>query len=78
MFPLCKPVVGQNIALHAVPAYRASVYLVSVFTTHLSFYFIFSKFLQSSRVESVLSSESEFLLVLEYILFHPDMMTLHG
>ena len=24
MFPLFKPVVGQNIALHAAPAYRAS------------------------------------------------------
>ena len=26
-FPLSKPVVGRYIALHAVPAYRASTYL---------------------------------------------------
>ena len=32
--PISKPVVGQNIALHAMPAYRASTYLVSVFTAH--------------------------------------------
>ena len=31
---LSKPVVSQNIALHAVPAYRASAYLVSAFPTH--------------------------------------------
>ena len=28
-FHLAKPVVGPNIAFHAVPAYRASTYLVS-------------------------------------------------
>ena len=33
-FPLSKPVVGQNIALHAVPAYRTSTYLVSAFAAH--------------------------------------------
>ena len=37
-FPLSKPVVGQNIALGAVPAYRASVvYLVSAFPAELHF-----------------------------------------
>ena len=30
-FPLSKAVVGQNIASRAVPAYRASTYLVSAF-----------------------------------------------
>ena len=29
-FLVSKPVVGQNIALHAVPAYRASSYLVGL------------------------------------------------
>ena len=33
-FPLYKPVVGRNIALRAVPAYRASTYLVSVSPAH--------------------------------------------
>ena len=60
-FPLSKPVVGQNIALHAVPAYRTSTYLVSAFLG--SFNFISSKFIRSSTVECVLSCESEILLV---------------
>ena len=55
-FPLFKPVVGHNIALHTVPAYRASTYLVSAFN------FIFPKFLQSSTVECVLSSELYFFI----------------
>ena len=29
-----KPVVGRNIALHAVPVYMASTYLVSAFPAH--------------------------------------------
>ena len=33
-FPLSKLVVGQYIALHAVPAYRAFTYLVSGFLAH--------------------------------------------
>ena len=33
-FPLSMPVVGRNIALHAVPAYRSSPYLVSAFQAH--------------------------------------------
>ena len=33
-FHLSKPVVGQNTALHAVPAYRASTYLVSAYPAH--------------------------------------------
>ena len=33
-FPLSKPVVGQNIALHVVPAYWVSTYLVSAFPAH--------------------------------------------
>ena len=32
--PLSKPVVGYSIALHAVPAYRASTYLVPAFPAH--------------------------------------------
>ena len=33
-FPFSKSVVGQDIALHAVPADRASTYLVSAFPAH--------------------------------------------
>ena len=33
-FPLCRPVVGQNIVVHVAPADRASAYLVSVFLVH--------------------------------------------
>ena len=35
-FPLSKPVAGQNMAVGAVPAYRASIitYLVSTFPSH--------------------------------------------
>ena len=33
-FPLSKSVVAPNLALHAVPAYRASTYLVSAFPAH--------------------------------------------
>ena len=54
-------VVGQNIALHAVPAHRFS-YLPS-FCLPGSCNFVSSKFLQSAMVECVLSSESEFVLV---------------
>ena len=64
--PLSKPLLGQNIALHVVPAYRASAYLVSASPTHP----ISSspKCLQSSAVECVLSSDSELLLIdKEYI-----------
>ena len=42
--PLSKPVVGQNIALHAVSAYRASTYLVrpdiTVMVNYLSTYLV--------------------------------------
>ena len=51
-FPLSKPVVGQNVALHAVPVYRASTYLVSAFLAHSTFIFP-PEFLQSSTVECV-------------------------
>ena len=38
-----KPIVGEKIALHAVPAYRDSTYLVSAFPAHsTSFYPNFS------------------------------------
>ena len=60
-FPVSKPVIGWNIALHAVPAYRASTYLVYCLPSSVNF--IYSQFLQSSTVESVLNSESEFSLV---------------
>ena len=33
-FPFSKPVEGPNIALHAVPAYRAPTYLVFAFPAH--------------------------------------------
>ena len=60
-FPLSKPVVGQNIALGAVHAYRASIYIytymVYAFPAHSS-----SFFSKSSKVECVLSSDSEFYL----------------
>ena len=74
---LSKHEVGQNIVkLHAVPAYRASTYLVSAFLAHSTSFS--AKFLQFSMVECVLSSESEFVLVvgihvvspLYYITFH--------
>ena len=75
-FPLSKPVLGQNIGLDAVPAYRAYIqlhtYLVSAFTAHST---RFSPNLQWFNVFK--SSESEFYVWQEYILFHPDM-TLRG
>ena len=59
-FPLSKPVVGQNVALRAVLACRAATYLVYAFLAHST---SFSQtFLQSSRVECVLNSKSEFSL----------------
>ena len=51
-FPLSKAVVGKNIALEAVPAYRASTYPVSHPTSFSP------KFSKSSTMECVLSSES--------------------
>ena len=38
-FPLSKHAVGQNIAVHAVPAYRASTYLVSAFLAHSTLFY---------------------------------------
>ena len=32
-FPLSKPAVGKNIALHALSAYRVSTYLISAYPT---------------------------------------------
>ena len=60
-FPLSKPVVGRNIALHAVSAYRASTYLVSAFPAHSTSFFL--NVFKPSTVECVLSSEPECLLV---------------
>ena len=60
-FPISKPVVGQNIALHAVPAYRACTYLVSAIPAHSTSFS--QKCLQSSTVGCVLSSETTGLLV---------------
>ena len=57
-FPLSKPVAGWSIALHDVPAYMASSYLVSQVPGSPNF--IFSK---SSTLECVLNSESAFSLV---------------
>ena len=50
-FPLSKPVVSPSIALHAVPAYGASTYLVSAFPAHSTSFF--PNFLQSSTVWNV-------------------------
>ena len=57
-FPLSKPAAGQNIALHAVPAYRASTYQVSAFPTHSASFSSISQ-CRLTMVECVLSSESE-------------------
>ena len=56
-------------ALHAVPAYRTSTYLVSVFPVHSTSFS--PKILQSSTSECVLSSESDFLLVVGIHLVSP-------
>ena len=53
---LSKPVVGQNIAVRVVPFYIWLIYLPSFYLPG-SFNFVFPKFLQSSTVECVLSSE---------------------
>ena len=50
-FPLSKPVAGQNIALHATPADRASV---PSFCLPGCFAFIFPKLLRPSTVECVI------------------------
>ena len=76
-FPLSKPVVGQNIALHAVPVYRASMP-----TWFLPFWLIQLHFIQISpnlrRWNLFWVRESEYyLLVVGIILFRPDM-TLRG
>ena len=42
--PLTKPVVGQNVALRAVPADRTSAYLVSAFPNHSTSLFFFPNF----------------------------------
>ena len=47
--------------LHAVPAHRASAYLISAFPAHSTSFSL--NILQSSTVECVLNSESEFPLV---------------
>ena len=76
-FPLSKPVVGQNIALHAVPAYRVSTYLVSAFLAHYSTSFSPNFFNLQQSNECVLNSESEFLLVVG-IHFVSPYITLRG
>ena len=57
-FPFSKPVVGQSIALHAVPAYRASTYVLSAFPARSTYFLKIS----SIRNGENLNSESEFLL----------------
>ena len=61
-FPRSKPVVGQNIALHAVPAYRVSKYVVSAFPVHSTSFS--ASFSSPERWNEYLSCESECLLVL--------------
>ena len=53
-----KPVVAQNIVLHAMPAYRASTYLVPSLCLPSSFNLISPTFLKFSTAVCVLSSES--------------------
>ena len=66
---ISKPVVGQNIAFHAVPAYKASTDLVSAFPAH-SGNFVFAKVLQTSMsVDCELSSESQYLIVVGILAF---------
>ena len=66
-FPFSKLAVGQSIALYAVPAYRASTYLVSAaFPAHST---SFSPNFQSSTVESVFINETDFVLLMEPIHF---------
>ena len=77
MFPLSKPVVGQNIALHAVPAYGASIYIPSFCLPGL-FNFIFSKCLECSTVECVLNSEFLFVGGLHYVSPGYDTSRLTG
>ena len=74
--PLSKHVLGQNIALDAVPAYMASVptYFLPSRLIQLHFFPNVSK---SSTVEGVLSSETGLYSWLEHILFRPDI-TLRG
>ena len=59
-FLLSKPVVSRKIALHVVPADRASDHLVCAFPIYSHFNFIFGNF---SRSSTVLNSESDILLV---------------
>ena len=59
--PLSKPAVGRSIALHALPAYRASVYRVSAFSAHVQLHFLYISSIFNGGM-CRLSSESEFLL----------------
>ena len=65
-FPLSKPVVGRDVALHGVPALLGGLlsYLVSAFTAHSTSFSIYF-FTRSSTVECVLNSESQFSLVVD-------------
>ena len=62
-FPFSKPVVGQSIALHAVPAYRASTYVLSAFPAHSTYFLQISSIRNDGMCIENLNSESEFLLV---------------
>ena len=59
-FPLSKPVVGQDIALYAEHAYRASEYQPSICLPG-SFNFIFPIVLQFSTVECELVNQNFYL-----------------
>ena len=69
--PYLQACIGQNLALHDVPAdsYRVSTYPVSAFPAHSTF--IPLKFLQSSTVECALTCESDCLLLVRVRLFRP-------
>ena len=60
-FPLSKPVVSRIVALHAVPVYRASTYVVSAFPAH-STSFGLDFFNPQRCLDCALNHESEFVL----------------
>ena len=57
-FPLSKSMVGQNIAVHAVPAYMASTYLVSAFPAHSTSFSLNVSILQRWNVYYVVIQNS--------------------
>ena len=74
-FPLSKPVVGRNIALHDMPTYMASTYLVSAFPAHST---SFSPNVSNPQRWNVYEVVNQNLyLWQEYILFRPSRLIGH-